>query len=141
MNINLSFREEITICILIYFIAMMTIPIILTSNSNQTLKTARKLESVEDRSFRNELLMNSISIFEINNRKKNSSKIDLSNIIYSPTKHLRDLLEVEIKELMRRNKPRSTTRKLVKKTWKTFNFINNSTLKSNSLQIPLKVDW
>lgn len=141
MNISLSLREEISLSLLIFFIAIMTIPVILRSSSS-TAVTARSKDSAVERSLRNELLMNSISILEINNRiARYSSKIELSTIIYSPLKNITDLLKVEIKDVERRRTKLSSNRKATRKTWKKFTYIRNSTLKSNSLRLPLKVDW
>lgn len=142
MNISLSLREEISLSLLIFFIAIMTIPVILRSSSS-TAVTARSKDSAVERSLRNELLMNSISILEFNNRiARYSSKIELSTIIYSPLKNnMTDLLKVEIKDVERRRTKLSSNRKATRKTWKKFTYIRNSTLKSNSLRLPLKVDW
>lgn len=133
MNISLSFREEILILTLIYFLALVTIPVImLTKNANDSVRVH---ESLEDQKIRNEYLMNSISILQSHNRLKNSTKIEFSDMIYLPMTDLKKLMKLDIKVIQK------SPRRFMKRTWKRFNYINNSTLKSSSLEIPLKHDW
>jgi hypothetical protein len=138
MNINLTFREEILILTLIYFLALVTIPVImLTKNNNNKITKFRLHESFEDQKLRSEYLINSISTFESNNRIRNSTQIDFFDLIYLPMFELKEkLMKVDIKVIQKH------PRRFMKKTWKRFTYANNnSTLKSSSLQIPLRIDW
>lgn len=136
MNINLTFREEILILTLIYFLALVTIPVImLTKNNNNRIEKVRLHESLEDQKLRSEYLMYSISALETHRRIRNSSKIEFSNLIYSPMFELKELIKVDIKVIQKH------PRRFMKRTWKRFTYVNNSTLKSSSLNIPPRVDW
>lgn len=139
INMDFTVREEIIIFTSIFCFCMFTIPIILidaaSNKTHQMTKTVNK--NFNELEFRQKLLIDSIIVLESVNRHENNSLtfFNLLNITES------DFNKKYPNVLPKNNFHPRFQRKLSKTIWKKFNFVNGTILRSQSLRLPLSIDW
>lgn len=132
-----TLREEIVILTLIFCFCMFTIPLILiTANENRKVNRIKPIDVRKDFNelgFKQKVLIDSISVL---GSQRNESRITLIDLINSTDDDLRKHypnLEIDSHS--------SASPKQVRNVWKKFKFTNGTVLESESLRLPLKVDW
>lgn len=132
-----TLREEIVILTLIFCFCMFTIPLILiTANENRKVNRIKPIEIRKDFNelgFKQQVLIDSISVLESQRKESRITLIDLINSTDDDLhKHYPNL---------KIGSHSSASPKQVRNVWKKFEFTNGTVLKSKSLRLPLKVDW
>lgn len=131
-----TLREEIVILTLIFCFCMFTIPLILiTANENRKVNRIKPIvhKDFNELGFKQQVLIDSISVLE---SQRNESKITLIDLINATEDDLRKHYpNLEI------GSHSSASTIQVRNVWKRFEFTNGTVLKSESLRLPLRVDW
>lgn len=138
-NMDFSVREEIIILTSIFCFAMFTIPIILIDASSSKAHQVNKIvhKNFSELEFRQKLLIESVSILESLNRHENKS-ISFSDLL--------KFTESEFVSKYPNAVPKNSLlprfqKKLSRNVWKKFGFVNGTVLRSQSIKLPLSVDW
>jgi hypothetical protein len=131
-----TLREEVALLTCIYCFCLLTIPIaIFTKCSPQAKIEVPKINyhNSTDLEARKRLFIDSIDVLETLNRRSNESEdLGFSYLMN---------LSLEGFDGSQNNFPLRTSKKHIKHAWNRFEFNNGTILRSNSLKLPLKVDW
>lgn len=131
-----TLREEIVILTSIFCFCMFTIPLILiTANENRKVNRIKPIvhKDFNELGFKQQVLIDSISVLE---SQRNESKITLIDLFNSAEDDLRKHYSN-----LKTGSHSGASSKQVRNVWKRFEFTNGTVLKSESLRLPLKVDW
>lgn len=131
---GLTMREELTILSLIFSFCILSIPLVIV-NDNLDKHAVSKGKLKSDYVFGEKLLVHSVAILQSINKERdgNDSQFELSDLM--------EITEIKFAERFPRISFDVQCQKQPIEAWEEFDFESGTVLTSNSLLLPMKVDW
>jgi hypothetical protein len=111
---------------------MFTIPVVIFTRPTKSVQNLSQIRNQSEIDFQQKVLINSIRIIEDFSKKSVKANFGFSS--------LRALSAGNFSENYFESKPK-VYRKRMRNVWKKFGFVGGTNLKSETILLPLRVDW